>query len=518
MRPLLLLAVFFVLVVAPSAGAWTWPASGPVLQPYDFDPAHPYAAGQHRGIDIAGDAAATVLAPATGTVTFAGTVPSSGKSITIATSAGDAVTLTHLGSLLVAAGAAVTEGDGVGTIGPSGDPEVAQPYVHLGVRIAAEAQGYLDPLSVLPGRAAAPTSPAPAAADPGAGRTADAPGTGAAPPATAAPSTTSPVATSPAPASQDASAAASEPATAQPAAVSAPAASAAAPPTARRSAVKAQSSSFFVVRRRPGSAGTPGSAIGRAPGREPRSMRALVRGTAEVRLTRGSTLGSRQRAARGSMTRASTARSSMARAQRSPRGNREPAPAAAGLLSAAGARPRTKSRARDADVHPRTIRAVARPARAATSPGVESIAPLDRPAREPAHSGGASALRQRPSPATDELLRLGGFSRAAVLAMVVAVLTLGVGAVLAAVRFQRADGAIRMIERDGSSPEDPGSSRLAVCGGPSAPGACGGLWRPVGRIRSLPPAQGQRRSHGQRDGRARHAGDGRRRSRGEALR
>ena len=189
MRPLLLLAVFFVLVVAPSAGAWTWPASGPVLQPYDFDPAHPYAAGQHRGIDIAGDAGATVLAPATGTVTFAGTVPSSGKSITIATSAGDAVTLTHLGSLLVAAGAAVAEGDGVGTIGPSGDPEVAQPYVHLGVRIAAEPQGYLDPLSVLPGRAAAPTSPAPAAADPGAGRTADAPGAGAAPPAAAPPST-----------------------------------------------------------------------------------------------------------------------------------------------------------------------------------------------------------------------------------------------------------------------------------------------------------------------------------------
>ena len=114
MRRFLLLAVLSVLVAGlvavPTAGAWTWPASGPVLQPYDFDPAHPYAAGQHRGIDIAGAAGATVLAPATGTVTFAGTVPSSGKSITIATAAGDAVTLTHLGSLAVAAGAAVARG------------------------------------------------------------------------------------------------------------------------------------------------------------------------------------------------------------------------------------------------------------------------------------------------------------------------------------------------------------------------------------------------------------------------
>ena len=109
MRRLLLLVTLAALAAAPSAGAWTWPTGGVVLQPFSFDRAHPYAAGQHRGIDIAGDAGSTVVAPAAGTVTFAGTVPTSGKSVTITTPDGYAVTLTHLGSLAVARGATVAE-------------------------------------------------------------------------------------------------------------------------------------------------------------------------------------------------------------------------------------------------------------------------------------------------------------------------------------------------------------------------------------------------------------------------
>src|ERR1700743_3357939 len=98
MRRVLLLTALVALLAAPMAQAWTWPTSGDVLQPYSFDPAHPYAGGQHRGIDLAGDPGASVLAPAAGTVTYAGTVPSSGKSLTITTADGYAVTLTHLGS------------------------------------------------------------------------------------------------------------------------------------------------------------------------------------------------------------------------------------------------------------------------------------------------------------------------------------------------------------------------------------------------------------------------------------
>ncbi|MDX6426652.1 MAG: lipoprotein NlpD, partial [Gaiellaceae bacterium] len=158
MRRLLLAAVLAALLFAPAAQAWTWPAAGAVLQSFLFDPAHPYAAGQHRGIAIGGDPGTTVLAPAAGTVTFAGSVPSSGKSVTITTADGYAVTLTHLGSLTVVRGATMAEGDGVGTIGATGDAEIPQPYVHLGVRAAAEPQGYLDPLTFLPARVPAPVA------------------------------------------------------------------------------------------------------------------------------------------------------------------------------------------------------------------------------------------------------------------------------------------------------------------------------------------------------------------------
>ncbi|MGH3002141.1 MAG: murein hydrolase activator EnvC family protein, partial [Gaiellaceae bacterium] len=157
------------LLLAPAAGAWTWPSGGAVVQPFSFDAAHPYAAGQHRGIDVGGDPGAEVVAPASGTVTFAGSVPGSGKTVTVTTADGYAVTLTHLGSIAVAEGVSVQEGDGVGTIGPSGDAEVSVPYVHLGVRLAAQAQGYLDPASLLPVRpAATPPASAPPVAAPAA--------------------------------------------------------------------------------------------------------------------------------------------------------------------------------------------------------------------------------------------------------------------------------------------------------------------------------------------------------------
>jgi hypothetical protein len=83
----------------------------------------------------------------------------------------------------------VEEGAVVGQVGPSGEVEHAVPYVHLGVRRTAEADGYLDPLGFLPPRApakasaATTTEPAPAPA-PG---SAPAPKTGPAVPAAAAP-------------------------------------------------------------------------------------------------------------------------------------------------------------------------------------------------------------------------------------------------------------------------------------------------------------------------------------------
>jgi hypothetical protein len=163
-RRLALLALVFFLWV-PAAYAWSRPVQGPVLHPFVYDEAHPYAAGQHRGIDLGADAAGQkVVAPAGGTVSFAGTVPTNGKSVTIETADGYSVTLTHLGSIGVVKGAAVAEQDAIGTVGPSGTPEVDGPYVHLGIRATADPNGYVDPLTLLP--APSPTDAAPSDATP----------------------------------------------------------------------------------------------------------------------------------------------------------------------------------------------------------------------------------------------------------------------------------------------------------------------------------------------------------------
>jgi murein DD-endopeptidase MepM/ murein hydrolase activator NlpD len=152
-------ALIFAIFV-PGASAWTWPVRGPVLETFSFDPAHPYAAGQHRGIAIGADGGTPVLAPASGVVSFAGTVPTNGLTVTIQTADGLAVSLTHLGSVGVDRSARIAEGAAVGTVGPSGTAEFPVPYVHLGIRTASNDQGYLDPLGFLP----ALPAPAPKAA------------------------------------------------------------------------------------------------------------------------------------------------------------------------------------------------------------------------------------------------------------------------------------------------------------------------------------------------------------------
>lgn len=142
--------------------AWTWPVDGPVLRAFKLGD-DPYAGAQHRGVDVGAPLGTSVRAPAGGTISFAGTVPTSGKSVTIQTRDGYSVTLVQLGTIGVTRGAAVAEGGVVGTIGPSGEPGVAGPHVHLGVRLTSDPNGYLDPLRFLPPRpAAAPESePAP---------------------------------------------------------------------------------------------------------------------------------------------------------------------------------------------------------------------------------------------------------------------------------------------------------------------------------------------------------------------
>ena len=164
MRRVLVLAVLLAaaLAAAPASIAWTWPVSGQVLRPFSLGP-DPYAGGQHRGVDIGAELGASVAAPAAGTVSFAGAVPGGGRAVTIQTDTGYAVTLLQLASAEVARGDVVAEGDVVGVVGASADAVTPSPHVHLGVRVASEPEGYVDPLGLLPPR---PPEPAAAASPP----------------------------------------------------------------------------------------------------------------------------------------------------------------------------------------------------------------------------------------------------------------------------------------------------------------------------------------------------------------
>ena len=164
-RLLVCAAIAAALAVPTSALGWAWPVQGPVLRPFLFGD-DPYAAGQHRGIDIGAATGTPVLAPAAGVVSFAGTVPVGGRTVAIQTSDGYSVTLVHLGSVAVQRGTTVAQGGLVGTVGPSGEPELSVPYVYLGVRRSSEPNGYVDPLLLLPGAEVASVGPPATGAQP----------------------------------------------------------------------------------------------------------------------------------------------------------------------------------------------------------------------------------------------------------------------------------------------------------------------------------------------------------------
>jgi hypothetical protein len=153
------------LILAPSGHAWTCPIGGPVLRPFSFAD-NPYAGGLHRGVDLGGDTGAPVRAPAGGTVSFVGSVPDGGRAITIQTADGYALTLLQLGSTLVSRGAVVEEGAVVGSVGTSEDAVTTAPHLHLGVRVASEPEGYVDPLGLVPVCGEAAPTPPPAEAVP----------------------------------------------------------------------------------------------------------------------------------------------------------------------------------------------------------------------------------------------------------------------------------------------------------------------------------------------------------------
>ena len=152
MAPAAIVAAAALVALVPSpavAESWTWPVRGHVLTAY-VNAGGPYASGQHRGVDIAATQGAPVVAAAGGHVRFAGTVGSSGLTVSIRTADGRFDTsYLHLASATVRAGQPVASGDQIGTAGTTGRPSTSTPHLHFGVRDAGSRR-YRDPLDFLP--------------------------------------------------------------------------------------------------------------------------------------------------------------------------------------------------------------------------------------------------------------------------------------------------------------------------------------------------------------------------------
>lgn len=164
-------------VAATPARAWTAPAAGvrpgDVLRPFAA-PERPWGRG-HRGVDLAVSPGAAVLAPAAGTVVFAGTVVDR-PVVTLEHADGTRSSLEPV-EAAAPVGARLERGAPLGTVADA-SAHCAVPCVHWGVRMPdgwrfgdATFDRYLDPLvligwsgpSVLwPHAAPPPAGPAPA--------------------------------------------------------------------------------------------------------------------------------------------------------------------------------------------------------------------------------------------------------------------------------------------------------------------------------------------------------------------
>ena len=127
---------------APAPGSYAWPVVGPVIREFEA-PTGPFGPG-HRGIDIGAARGAPVRASAAGVVAFAGRIAGD-MHVSIDHPDGVRTSYAFLGSMSVKAGAAVTRGDPLGTVG-DGHEGAETSHLHFGARFAGE---YIDPMLLL---------------------------------------------------------------------------------------------------------------------------------------------------------------------------------------------------------------------------------------------------------------------------------------------------------------------------------------------------------------------------------
>jgi murein DD-endopeptidase MepM/ murein hydrolase activator NlpD len=123
-------------------GTWLWPVSGDraVTRPFEA-PETRYSAG-HRGVDLLAASGTTVVAPASGVVSFAGTVVD--RPVLSITSEGSLVSSIEPVIALVSEGDVVRAGEVVGTVGNGG--HCSAQCAHFGVRLFGR---YVNPLALL---------------------------------------------------------------------------------------------------------------------------------------------------------------------------------------------------------------------------------------------------------------------------------------------------------------------------------------------------------------------------------
>jgi len=143
----LLLGVLLAFAVMPApagaSGDWVWPVVGPVILGFD-PPDSPYASG-HRGIDVAVAVGTPVVAPADGTVTFAGKVGGQ-LFVTLDHGGGLLSTYSWVSERLVSKGQVVVGGEVVALSGTGHPGSLLPPHLHIGVRLDGV---YVDPLEYL---------------------------------------------------------------------------------------------------------------------------------------------------------------------------------------------------------------------------------------------------------------------------------------------------------------------------------------------------------------------------------
>lgn len=140
------------------SGAWPWPLLGEVVTPFT-NGSDPYAAGQHRGLDIAAPVGSPVLAIVEGHVSFAGKLPDGGLAVTVASADGEwLISALHLSERSVVRGQSVGSGALLGRVGTTGRRSIERGHLHLSLR-RAKSRSYVDPLSML-GRPRLPSTAA----------------------------------------------------------------------------------------------------------------------------------------------------------------------------------------------------------------------------------------------------------------------------------------------------------------------------------------------------------------------